>query len=133
MKVKFFNADDYSYSDRVFKMLFYQISHSEMIIRSPKCDGVNESNIDIYLGDVIYQELPCRMDGLSFRKPTPEDIAYLHIKTNLSVSADNVIVLISSNKEYFVIASVIDIAENRMDIMELPLHIFLHESNCDWV
>ena len=38
-------------ADRKFKLWFYQISHSEAIIRSPKTDlnKIYDTNIDIYL------------------------------------------------------------------------------------
>lgn len=133
MKLKFFSAENYTYSDREFKVLFYQISHSEMIIRSSKKDAITseEHNIDIYLGDVRYFELPSRMNGLSFRKPVLEDIEYLNKKTDVSVSEEDVIVLMSNDKTYYVVASVISIMENDLDRMKLPIDIFLHDSNQD--
>jgi len=133
MKVKNFNVNDYCYPDRLFKLLFFQISHNEMIIRSSMRDVLRgqyyDCNIDIYLGGVQYFDMPCRINGLIFKKPSPEDITYLCDKTNVSVSEENVIVLVSEEKKHYIIASVIAVFENTLSEMELPIHNFLHSHN----
>lgn len=135
MKVKDFNVNDYSYSNRLFKLLFFQISHSEMIIRSSKHDALSgqyyNCNVDVYLGGVQYFDIPCRINGLSFKKPSSEDIAYLCDKTDVSVSEENVIVIVSNGKTYYIVASVISVSENTLSEMELPIHSFLHSHKDD--
>ena len=69
MKIKDFNTDNYSFPDRRFQMLFYQLSHSEMIIRSNKKDNIigkeYDHNIDIYFADVKYIGIPCELNGIN--------------------------------------------------------------------
>ncbi len=135
MKVKDFNVNDYSYSNRLFKLLFFQISHSEMIIRSSKHDALSgqyyNCNVDVYLGGVQYFDIPCRINGLSFKKPSSEDITYLSDKTDVSVSEENVIVIVSNGKTYYIVASVISVSENTLSEMELPIHSFLRSHKDD--
>ena len=125
MKVKEFQAENFCYPDRKFKLMFYQISHSEMILRSYK-DGYlhnisYEKNIDIYFGDVDYIELPQIIYGIKFRKATADDIRYLSAKTHCRISEDNVVVIISEDKEYYIVASIIKISENELGHVVVPI------------
>ena len=128
MKVKTFNVEEYCFPDRKFQFLFYQISHGEMIIRSQKGDSFKEYNnhtIDIYFGDVLYLEVPKYFSGISFRHPTDEDVLYLNTKTEKEITKDEIVVIESNGKVYYVVASVISVIESDLQRMELPIHCFL--------
>ena len=137
MRVKEFRPEEYNYSDRRFQLLFYQVSHGEMIIRSHKNDTVRnvayEHTLDIYLGNVTYMELPWRMDGICFRKPNSKDVEYLNTRIDDRVTEDEIIVIQSGEKEYYVVASVISVIENDLSFVELPIHCFVHGPEAEGV
>ena len=130
MKIKDFNTDKYSFSDRRFQMLFYQLSHSEMIIRANKKDNIigkeYDHNIDIYFADVKYIGIPCELNGINFRKGNKDDYNYLKTKVLENFDEDEITVIISEGKEYYIIASVIQVEENDLDLLKLPISNFLH-------
>ena len=112
--------------NRKFKFWFYQISHSEAIIRSPKTDSdkIYDTNIDIYLGDIQYIEMPCLLRGLQIDKATKEDAVYLSQKFDRDILVEKIVVLISEGKRFYVIASIIQVLENDLDYDVLPIYGF---------
>lgn len=124
-----------NFTNRKFKFWFYQVSHSEAIIRSPKTDlhKIYDLNIDIYLGDISYIEMPCILEGLQIEAATEEDVIYLSQKLSKDISMNNIVVLISEGKRYYVVASIIKIMENDLDYGVLPIYAFLaREDNLRW-
>ena len=114
-------------ANRKFKFWFYQISHSEAIIRSPKIDlnKTYDTNIDIYLGDIYYIEMPCILQDLQIDYANEEDYFYLSRKLEKDISIEKIIVLVSGKKRYYIVASVIKFLENDLDYGVLPIHAFL--------
>ncbi len=125
MKVRDFNSNEFLWGERKYKLLFYQVSHGEMILRSDKDDIAQSHTIDIYFGDVKYMEIPSELKGIRFRRANENDIRYLKSKLS-DITEDEVVVIISNGTEYFVVASLISILENDLSYMELPIHCFLH-------
>lgn len=124
-----------NFTNRKFKFWFYQVSHSEAIIRSPKTDlhKIYDLNIDIYLGDISYIEMPCILEGLQIEAATEEDVIYLSQKLSKDISMNNIVVLISEGKRYYVVASIIKIMENDLDYGVLPIYALLaREDNLRW-
>lgn len=118
---------DMSFADRVFNLAFYQSSHKEMIIRSYKNDayGSVNSNIDIYVGDISYIELPIFFDSLKLKRASAIDLVYLKRKCGHAVNRDNVLVLVSNNRKYYIVASLFSVVENELEATEMPLHCFI--------
>lgn len=116
-----------NFIDRKFKLWFYQVSHSEAIIRSPKTDldKIYNKNIDIYFGGIDYIELPWLLQGLQINKPTEEDRIYLSEKLGKDISMKKIVVLLSEGKRYYVVASSMKIMENDLDYGVLPIAAFL--------
>lgn len=114
-------------ADRKFKLWFYQVSHSEAIIRSPKTDldKTYSTNIDIYLGDIYYIEMPCLLQDLVIDDATEEDCIYLSQKLGRDIPIKKIIVLVSSGKKYYIVASIIKFMENDLDYGVLPIRAFL--------
>lgn len=131
MRIRDFNATDFYYPRRIFQLLFYQISHGEMIIRSQKNDNEKDDNtnhtIDIYFGDVIYMEIPKKLNGIVFRSALADDVKYINSKIGKKVTEDEIVVIISEEREYYIVASVISIIENELSLFELPIHCFMHD------
>ena len=126
MKVRDFNSNEFLWGERKYKLIFYQVSHGEMILRSDKDDIAHSHTIDIYFGDVKYMEIPSELNGIRFRRANENDIRYLKSKKISDITEDEVVVIISNGTEYFVVASLISILENDLSYMELPIHCFLH-------
>lgn len=112
---------------RKFKLWFYQVSHSEAIIRSPKIDlgKTYDTNIDIYVGAIDYIEIPTIMTELCISNATMEDVTYLTEKLGKNISTEKIIVLISEGRKYYIVASIIKILENDLDFVELPIYSFI--------
>ena len=112
---------------RKFKLWFYQVSHSEAIIRSPKVDldEMYDTNIDLYIGDIDYIEIPAIMKELHIINATMEDVTYLTEKLGKDISIEKIIVLISEGRKYYIVASIIKIMENDLDFGVLPIYSFL--------
>lgn len=130
MRIKEFRVEDYNFSNRKFQLLFYQISHGEMIIRSNKNDtSISFDNymIDIYFGDVIYIEIPRDLNGVIFRRPNADDVRYINSKVEKEISEDKIIVILSNKKKYYVAASIISVIKHNLMDMELPIHCFLYD------
>lgn len=109
--------------ERKFRFWFYQISHGEVIIRSPKNeDDMLYHNIDISIGAVEYLELPFQFDGLRITEATKEDVDYICLKLGKSVPEKEIIVLMSENKKYYIVASYYKILENDLNENVIPLH-----------
>lgn len=115
------------FNGRKFKLWFYQVSHSEAIIRSPKTelDKVYDTNIDIYLGDISYIEIPWLFQGLQIDKATEKDVMYLSQKLGKDIPEKKIVVLVSEGRRYYVVASIIKIMENDLDYGVLPIYAFL--------
>ena len=119
--------NDKSLCDRKFKLWFYQVSHSEAIIRSPKFDSgqIYDTNIDIYLGDIVYIEVPTSFKGLSIGSATIKDADYLTERLGRDIMTEQIIVLLSEGRKYYIVAGIIKIMENDLEFGELPIHTFL--------
>ena len=113
--------------DRKFKLWFYQISHSEAIIRSPKTDSnkIYGTNIDIYLGDIDYIEIPWIFNGLKIEQATEEDALYLCKRLGKDIAYDKIVVLVTEGQRYYVVASILEIMENDLEYGVLPIYAFL--------
>lgn len=115
------------FADRKFKFWFYQVQHSEAIIRSTKVDldKAYNTNIDIYFGDITYIEIPCLLQELQIDKATEEDMMYLEQKLGKNIPAKKIVVLVSEGKRYYIVASIIKIMENDLDYGVLPIYTFI--------
>jgi len=123
----------YSFPERKFKLWFYQVSHSEAIIRSPKTDmdKVYTGNIDIYLGDIDYLEIPQMFRGLQIETASEEDKAYLSRKLEKEIPITRIVELVSEGKRFYAVAGILKILENDLDYGVLPIYAFLANKNVD--
>lgn len=110
--------------DRQFRFWYYQASHGEAIIRSPK-NEFSDKNIDILFCDVKYIEIPTMLSELQLDSANKEDIVYLSKKIRGTVQAKDITVLVSGEQRFYVIASCIKVMENTLNMMELPVHTFM--------
>lgn len=112
-----------SFEGRDFKFWHYNISHGELLIRSIK-SSERTKNVDIMFFDVIYVDLPRNLPNLIIEEPTDNDIIHVKKKISKPVNSENIIILSSNDKRYLVVASIMKIAENELDMFELPFSNF---------
>lgn len=112
---------------RKFKLWFYQVSYSEAIIRSPKrhLEKIYDTNVDIYLGDIEYMEMPTNIQELEISNATVEDVDYISEKTGKAIAKEKIIVFISQGRKYYVVASIVKMMKNDLDYLSLPIYTFL--------
>lgn len=106
-------------SSRVFKFWYYHISHGELLVRSIK-NVDNIKNIDIIFIDVTYVELPYILSNLIIEEAKAEDVLYIKEKINKDIKPENITVLSSNDKRYFVVAFRMKVVENELDMFEMP-------------
>lgn len=112
--------------DRQFRMWFYQVSHCEAIIRSKKNNNdIDDMNIDIYLTGIDYMEVPWIFNGLLIESTTEEDRLYLSQKLDKDIPIEKIVVLISEEKRFYVVAAGIKIMKNNLELTELPIDRYL--------
>lgn len=105
--------------NRLFKLWHYTVSHEQLLLRSMGDEKV--CNIDIYFGDVSYIELPAKINKIEILETLQEDIDYITQKIG---STDKIItVLMSENRKYYVVSSIMKIIENNLSMFELPFDI----------
>lgn len=110
-----------SFEGREFKFWHYNISHGEVLIRSVKSNN-NVKNVDIMFFDATYVELPRNLSNLKIQEAKDDDILYINEKVNRPVKHENITILLSNGKRYFVVASIVKIEENELDMFELPFN-----------
>lgn len=113
-------------SDRTFKLWEYQISHGQLLIRSPKSPATETSletltNLDLVCLGIEYMAVPRIFRGLELTSPTPGEIQDLELLLGKPIPPDNVKILESEGKRFPIVASSCSISENDWDIFESPL------------
>src|SRR5882757_8618623 len=112
-------------SDRVFKVWEYQISHGQLLIRSPKAPATGTSpefltNVDLVCLGVDYVAVPRALNGLELLPPSPDEIRHFEILLGKAIAPDNIRILASGGKRFSVVASSYALSENDWDIFESP-------------
>ena len=112
-------------SDRPFKIWEYQVSHGQLLIRSPKAPATEKSpefrtNLDVVFLGVDYMAIPGAFRGLELMSPTPDEIQHLEVLLGKPIAPDNVKILASEGKRFPVVASTFSVSENDWDIFESP-------------
>jgi hypothetical protein len=112
-------------SDRVFKVWEYQVSHGQLLIRSPQAPATNTSperttNVDLVCLGVEYMALPRAFRGLALVHPTRNELEQLESLLGRPIDSSNVRMLASEGKRFPVIASSFSLSENDWDIFESP-------------
>jgi hypothetical protein len=112
-------------SDRTFKLWEYQISHGQLLVRSPKAPATETSpealtNLDLICLGVEYMAVPRFFRGLEIVPPTPDEIQNLEVLLGKAISPDNVRILKSEGKRFPIVASSCSTSENDWDIFESP-------------
>lgn len=113
------------YANRVFKVWEYQVSHGELLIRSPMSPATHSTpeqltNIDLVCLGVEYMALPRLMRGLEIVSATQEELDHLEALVGSPIEPGRVRILLSAGKRFPVVASSFHLSENDWDIFESP-------------
>jgi len=111
--------------DRTFKVWEYQISHGQLLIRSPRSPATTTSperhtNVDVVFLGVEYMCLPRVLRGLTLDRATAEELQDLEATLGEAPEPKNVRILVSGGKRFVVVAVYIDVSENDWDIFDSP-------------
>lgn len=104
----------------------YQISHGNLLIRSPWAPATeNEpesgTNLDLHFWGVDYFELPRVLTGIELVSPTGQDVERIGAILGKRILLVKIVVLLSRNRRLFVVADGFKVTENEWDIFESPI------------
>lgn len=108
-----------SFPKRKFQFWHYQVSHGELLLRSPK-DASHPRNVDLRFAGVEYVDLPRFLVDLEVDEPTDDDTTRATERLGKSIDRQTVIVLKSQGRRYLVVASAVRADETDMGIFETP-------------
>lgn len=104
--------------NRIFKIWKYSVTHSTLLLRSPK-KSEYPTNIDLIFSGVKLIKLPNIFNGNSITSISiQEDQIIMDDFFNLDINLEEVYVFRGDKIKYYVVASVINIEENDNDIFE---------------
>ena len=107
------------FKNRQFKIWKYNVSHSILLIRSPKNDKLN-TNFDIIFSGVKMINFPYKFDGncmTSISEIDDKDIISECEKQGFKL--EEVYVFRGEKMKYYIVASIINIDENDNDIFDV--------------
>lgn len=110
-------------SNRRFRLWDYNVSHKQMLLRSPKTSTV-PTNLDVVMWDVEYLECATTLDGLAILEPSNEDLERVEQALGKKADPSRVVCFASSDRRFIVVAAGFKVLENDLDIFESSLEYF---------
>jgi hypothetical protein len=104
---------------RNFQLWEYQVSHSSLLLRSPR-RGDQKYNIDIIFFGVEFISVPRHLEDFAIVEAGKEEIQFLGSLIGKSVDRDNVFVLEAAKARHLVVAAGMKVDENELDIFDSP-------------
>lgn len=108
------------FSERVFKVWHFHVTHSQLLIRAPKCHSF-EKNIDLIFYGVDYMGIPAVFNGLEVARIQDSEIRSLPAVAITNSGPSWVYRLATERREFYVVAAHCRIHENELDFMESSL------------
>lgn len=111
------------YPGRKFQLWEYHVSHGLLLIRAPRDDRFR-TNVDIMFFDVTYMAVPRFFRGeLGICDPRPEDVENVKKILDRNVPSSSVYILTASERRFVVVAAILKIEENELEIMDSPFDL----------
>lgn len=110
-------------SNRTFRLWEYRVSHSQLLIRSPKHQQF-PTNVDIIFAGVEYLELPIRWENLSIGEGTEEEINEIRVLLKRNMPHSKMYILHEGETRFKVVAAGMKVFENELDMFESSLESF---------
>ena len=114
-------------SRRDFKIWDYNVSHKQLLLRSPRT-GANKENIDVIFWDVEFVSIPSVMQGIAIRTATEEEqMRFVAGERTASKHQTHTYRILSESDHGFVIASGCKVLKNILEIFDSSLVYFDHD------
>lgn len=110
-------------SDRRFRLWDYNVSHKQMLLRSPKSPEAGD-NLDIVFWGVEYLGLATSLDGVKLAPASTEDHASAEWALGKTLDPSRVYCLISGDQHFIVVAAGFKVLRNDLDIFDSSLEYF---------
>jgi hypothetical protein len=103
----------------------YQISHGQLLIRSPKAAAtatapLRNTNVDLVCLGVEYMGVARAFNGIELLEPTSEEIRNIEGLLGRMIDPKKIKILASAGKRFPIVASSFSFSENDWDIFESP-------------
>jgi len=108
---------------RYFRVWDYNISHKQMLLRSPQSPDESE-NIDVVFWNVQYLEIPTALDGLTLTVAVEGEVERVVEILGRKPEHSSVHCLISGGRRFLVVAGGYKVLKNELDIFESSLEYF---------
>jgi hypothetical protein len=115
--------NDLKITERTFQLWDYNVSHSHLLLRSPKCPGI-DTNIDIKFFGVSYLNIPTIIRGCSIVEANSEEIETIHSLFPNRSDATEIFIIASAGNRYSIVAVAYKISENELDIFQTTLDLY---------
>lgn len=110
-------------SDRRFRLWDYNVSHKQMLLRSPRSPDV-EANLDIVMWGVEYLDLATSLDGLKMASASCEEHRRAERALGKVLDSSQVFCFASRDQRFLVVAAGFKVLENELDIFVSSLEYF---------
>lgn len=110
-------------SDRRFRLWDYNVSHKQMLLRSPGSPDAG-SNVDIVMWGVEYLDLPTSLDGVAIAPASAEECRRAERALGKALDGSRVFCLDSGDRRSLVVAAGFKVLENDLDPFESSLEYF---------
>jgi hypothetical protein len=112
-----------TFLDRKFRIWEFQVSHSRLLIRSPK-SSLHPMNVDLMFFAVRYVNIPTFLNGIEIVDVVPDEVSNISAMIGRTVQTSDVFVFLSEGQRFVVVSGAMKISENEMDIFETEFKDF---------
>jgi len=117
-----------NFTDRVFQLWEYRVSHGSLLIRSPQDPGETR-NVDIICAGVEYLAVPRFFRGIEIVAATPTEVRLLEERLGKDIPSESVHIIASSAQRFPIVAASLKLEENELEIFESPLDDLMLRGN----
>lgn len=102
-------------SKRLFRLWEFRVSHSELLLRSPKGRG-GDRNLDVKFEGVDYLEMPTKLNELEVSNGSAEDVLHAEKRLGRPVPPAQVFCIGSRGERFLIVAGYYRTQENDLDL-----------------
>lgn len=113
----------YYLSDRSFKLWDYNVSHNQLLLRSPQSLDF-DFNIDVVFWGVKYLDIKTHINGITIVPKPISEYNNTLIRINENESDLNVYMIESHDRCNLIAASGFKVLQNNLDIFDSSLYYF---------
>ena len=110
-------------SDRVFQIWDYNVSHKQLLVRSPAAPGIAD-NVDMIFWGVEYLGIPSTLHGVELGGSAAGDVAAIRQVLGKDCDPGDIHTLTSGGHRFVVVAAGYRVLRNNLDIFESSLEYF---------